>query len=512
MRIFVSALCLLALISPLTALYTTTLDSGLGVMVSQDTVESFKVLIPGILEKIEGATLPDIPPIDGLEVTDLKITSFEMTVDDLNYWSPSDNVAELDIKNLNLGLSLNFDYKPLHLTGSADITSDDTSMTTMVTVGAKDKKLTLDVTKIELDIGDLVVKISGSFIDKILNLLTSLFKKIVQDVVNKEINDLLKAKAAAIVDKTLSSIPAYVPLGVVPLAFSTAITSGPLLNDTIIAFGLESRLVPTADFHLPEDVPPAKPMPVWMNDGEQTQLYVNEYAVNSALASLSYLNTNFTITGEMLPKTLPISLDATNFEVLFPGISEKYGADTPVDIQIILDDHPDRVLFSTSGMDLDLGVELRFLVKQSENSEPISVVALRLDIGGTVTIDIDDDLIKITVPKLTATYTKLLSSTLDPAPSNESLLTNFEALMQLGQELISVMLPNSVPMPTPNGISLHGTKVTTQSGYLLLETTPNFEPNLFGSAQKSIAEFWHDLLHGSVEAALQVLMKNSFGF
>lgn len=473
-------------------------DNGTGVKlaIKEDLIESFKhKIIPEILPKLNNLTISDQEFSLNLKITKLNLAlknimlslnSTEITDENFQVTFIDPNKLILDISgikgfiNFDDSISLGFLKEKSKFSGNVNSLAIKIELT-LDQIESKQSKgkmlplITIENISVNLDFdynlqGDWLIKIANS------NLIKGLIKKIIKGQINKILSGTLKKTINQMIANTIANLSLPQIIDGKTLALDYEIISSPkILNGKFLSINSKALLLNTdipkslnPPFNLTDDIPDFE------DSGKTLELMLSEYTINSALYTIwlsGFLKA--TIDNSIIPNEIPVKLNTTTLDIIFNGISDKYGIDVPVEINIVVADNP-NVKFAKDNVDLKSNFECKIFVLTNETVKEQAYWFKFTMIGGA-----KFSLSENGSANVNANYLKIENSQMIETTVEDSNIQNLENWVNfasnVGLSYINKMYLNDLKFKIPviKGVDLNNSTLVVKDNYMDLHVTPD---------------------------------------
>jgi hypothetical protein len=301
----------------------------------------------------------------------------------------------------------------------------------------------------EVQVGHMDIKIHGSILSWIYDLLFDLFKGTIKKDIDTSIDRVLQTSFVQAINRALNKVPTHIPMLKNSVTFFNPLTAAPLVTKLFLQMETQAEFqltaAPGAHCPVPRHVLPSSP------PDRMVQVLLESYFVDSLFWTLQKLDLiSLTITNAMLPKGSSWQLNTTALQYLFPGMYQKY---PNMLLEIVIDTSVQPMLdIRTSGSSIALNTQTTVY---AINSTLLHAFTLELDLGADLIPSTDG----------TRLYGKL-----DSLTCNASLIESDVGPMDVSgiNSLIGFLCPNVV-MPTLNNKLAHGIPLPSLSPLMHLK-------------------------------------------
>ena len=186
-------------------------------------------------------------------------------------------------------------------------------------------------------------------LDSSLGFIISLFKAPIKKLISSEINKVIDKEINHGLQIGLSMIPNEIIVDKNKgYAIDYSLISTPYIENNFLLFNSYARFINLNiketqnkdNYFLPFSIPSYDLL------GKSSQVYISDYVINTALFTFfKTRDLEILITPDMLPKDLPlIKLNTSWFNMIFKGITDVYGMDQNVFINVIVCENPQLIL------------------------------------------------------------------------------------------------------------------------------------------------------------------------
>jgi len=428
-------------------------------------------VLPAAISKILALPLPDITQ----KVWPFTITISKLTVKELDL-----NASDIAIDLLNNKISISVQHVAVKVEGdlvmSALVSHEGTlsvdlseiTVSLSITISLNDaNKFQVDLSDINVNIGNFQLSMSGSFFIEFINLFIGLFKGLIQGQVQTQIQQALQTQVPTLINQLLATIPEDIKLPippVVPLSLHIEPISAPNIQDYSIEINFYGYIY---DYFMNKTEPPI-PDPIAFVPSpteKQIQITISQYIINSVFYAL--------IDADVLSYVL-INIPGTNYTVttdyidyFLPGLVDQYGSNQMVIFLCSLPIAPE-IDFLHPLYDITLEVNATCEIQPIHESRPIMVGKLTLNLN--VSLDV-----LITNGSLSVNFTSATCQNLDIIDTNFTTqhLDYLQDTINLGLALGMKAIEPTIAIPGIEGISFNDTEILFGDGFIRIETNPD---------------------------------------
>lgn len=472
--------------------------TGIKLTVKEELIENLKSkFMPEILSKLNNYTVADQEFSVNLKITKLKLALKNILIA-LNTTAISDenfqvtftdpNKISLEISGIQGSLSFEDSVSLAFLKEHSKVKAD------LISFGIK-LDFTLDQIESKSDKGrmlplitlqnisanlDFDYKLEGDWLVKIAN--TKLIKGLVIKFVKRQINSILSGSLKKTINQSISNTIANLPSKVIidgkTLALDYEIISAPkiesgkylILNSKGLLFNIElpETLIP------PFNLTPAIPD---FNDSDKAlELLLSEYTVNAALYTLWKSGAlQAKIDDSIVPPEFPVKLNTTALDILFNGVSAKYGVDKPVELVCGAVQNP-VVQFSQENVDFSLNFECKIFVFTSDN-EKEQAYWFKSTVGASVKFALKEN----GQANVNINYAVIDNSEMIETTVEETNIENIENWLNfasnLGLSYVNKHFLNNlkIDIPVIEGVDLKNSTAVIKDKYVDVHVTPEIQ-------------------------------------
>jgi len=472
--------------------------TGIKLTIKEDLIESLKSkFLPEILTKLSNYTIEDQKFILNLKITKLNL-AFKNIVIALNTTTITDenfqvtftdpNKISLEISGIKGSISFEEFFDLGFLKEQSKVNADiysfeikiDLTLDQIASKQAKGKMLPL-ITLQNISVNsDFNYNLQGNWLVRIGNnkLIKGLVKKIIKSQINKMLSGSLKKKINESISITIANFPVSAIIDGKTLALDYEIISSPKiqngkffsLNSKALLFNTEIPQTLNPPFNLTADIPD------FSDSGKSLELLISDYTVNSALYTLwlsGFLKIN--IDNSILPPEFPVKLNTTGLDILFNGVSAKYGADKPIEISVAMVENP-VIKFSQENIDFNVNFECKVYVFINE-TEKEQAYRFKFTLDASTKLAVSEN----GHANVNVNYALLKNSLMIETTVEETYIENIENWINFASNVgLSYVNKNylnelKIDIPVFKGVDLNNSTVVVKDNYLNLHITPKVD-------------------------------------
>jgi len=475
--------------------------TGIKLAVKEDLIEDIKnKFIPGIIGGLTNYTVADQEITLDIKIAKIKIALKNILIN-LNVTDISDenfqvvfqdpNKISFEIKNIKGEVNfddyfaLSFIKENSHL--RAEILSFSIRLDlTLGEVESKQNKgkmlpsITLENITVDLDFN---YDIQGNWLVKIAN--SKLIKNLIIKMIKKQINKIFSGSLKNTINEGIKTKIANLPTDLTlvgDLALDYSLNSSPKIEEGKF-LGINSKALIYNSKNLDTENPPFDPkldIPDYNDNEKLAELLISEFTANSALYTLFLSGMlKATINNSIVPADFPVQLNTTTLDVVFNGISNKYGIDKPVEIQCEAVNYP-VVKFKEENLDLGLDFECKIFVFVTE-SEKEQAYYFKSSLNASMNLALHENgNINVNANFASLENSKMIETTVEETYiENIENLFNFAVNLALPYLNMDFLNDIHVDIPVIKGIDFKNSTLEMKNNYIDIHVTPEIKSEKF---------------------------------
>jgi hypothetical protein len=477
------------------------IGTGIKLTIKEELIDSLeKDFIPQIIQNLKNFSLTNQTINYDLKITTLKINldNIKINLDNSNF---TENNFKFIMVNPNKILLKITDVK-------GDIIFDDSIKLSVFStnshVEAKLLKFNLNILfalneieskknkgqmlpslileNIDLDF-DFTYEISGDFISKLANYswVKSIIIRLVKSQINSVLTSSLKKSVNDYLNNLIISLPPYLDLKEKALSLDYGIMEQPkVTNNSYLTINTKGLILNT---NISETLNPPFNFTTnitdfdFTNDSEKNvELIISDYSLNSGLFTLFMMDIlKININSEILPENFPVKINTTTLNVIFNGISDKYGEDVPSEMLLKIIDTP-KLNLKENGINLNVPFKCIIFVL-TENTEK----QLAIEFNGNLSLDLsiritENGKTEVNLNSVDLSEVNVIQSNVEKADlGNVQELMNF--VFRIGVPILNKKYLNDIKLNLPkiSGIDISDMNLLLKENFIDLHLKPNFE-------------------------------------
>jgi hypothetical protein len=475
--------------------------TGIKLTIKEELIDSLeKDFIPQILQNLKNFSLTNQTINYDLKITTLKINldnikinlnTSNFTVDNFKFNMVDPNKILLKITDLKGDINFDDKIKLSVFSTESHVNANLLKFNLNILLALNEiesKKIkgqmlpSLNLENIDLDF-DFNYDISGDFISRLANYswVKSIIIKLVKSQINSIISSSLKKSVNDYMNNLMISLPPYLDLKEKGLSLDYGIMEQPkVTNNSYLTINSKGLIVNTnisetlnPPFNITKNI---EDFDFTNNPQKNVELILSDYSLNSGLFTLFMMDIlKININSEILPENFPVKINTTTLNVIFNGISDKYGEDIPSELLLKIIDTP-KFNFKENAMNLNIPFQCSVFVLP-ENTEK----QLAIEFNGNLSLDLN---LKITekgkaevnINTLDLSEVNVIQSNVEKADlGNVQELINF--VFRIGVPILNKNYLNSINfnLPKISGIDFSDMNLILKENFIDLHLNPNFE-------------------------------------
>lgn len=478
-------------------LATESTPSGFKLSIKEEFIENIKsTFLPQILIKLSNYTLQDQEFEINVKISkiiiDLKNILINLdnniTDTDLQVKFHDSNKISVDIQNVKGRINSDNTFSLLFVKGYSHLNANIKSLSVHLDFligevesyeikGKMLPMLTLQNININLDFD---YDITGDWLSKIAN--SKLIKEFIIISVKNQINNLLSSSLMTTVNTSIrtiiSNLSTKILLNKNGLTLDYEINSSPKIEEekflSLFSKGLifNTNIPQTNNppFSMTENIPD-------FNESDKlAELIITDYTVNSALYSLflsGMLKVN--IDNSVLPNNFPLKVNTTVLDILFNGVSKKYGYDFPVEMNCEATENP-IIKFSEENFNIALNFKCKINVLVSENVKEQAYYFSSSLIANVKFALLENGNIQVNINSAKVENTQMIETKVEETNiQNVENILNFVSNAGLTYVNKNYLNDIKIKLPKIKGIDINNSTAVIKNDYVDIHVTPNIQ-------------------------------------
>lgn len=463
--------------------YVTGQSAGLHTAMNAKGVETIvNQVLPGIIANIQNIPIEDISgDEDGYkyEIKDVHFKSLSMGGFNMDVV----NGLKLTMRDVSCAVNLDWKFKKTKFpyvpfgSGSADASLTNGDLTGVFALTTVDtplgKKPSLTVSDVTVSIENLDVKIHGSILSFLYNLIIKMFKSKIRHTLEDGIKVAITAGVAMASETILSTLP--MRAGVSTWGAIDFALTGPAQhvgNDVIVPFNGEVYDIRT---NTTDNETPRHGMTLTPSNDSLFEILIDTFVFNSGL-HVFFKRGLFhkVITDDNKPDSFPLPLNTASFKDVAPHLFEHFpNAAIKFDIllgeQSVLTSVPDQLSLSNV-----LAVHISCDVANSW----VHALTIKMSIGGAISMTIEQRSVPTILPQLNKVTTKFEVYESSIGDIDLTLMSNILEYMvnNVAVPYINVEMLAGIPIPAVNGMQLVNAQINFLQDAVHFATDVQYNP------------------------------------
>eukprot|EP00743_Colponemidia_sp_Colp-15_P000341 GILK01000393.1.p1 GENE.GILK01000393.1~~GILK01000393.1.p1 ORF type:complete len:517 (-),score=107.85 GILK01000393.1:91-1641(-) len=487
--------------------------TGAKVTFSKTGIDNMKnAAIPLIAKTIGEIRIPDQQTSLPLAITaylrDISLKNLNMDAKTTEVSCVTSHTILVAVRGISADLHFTWAYKNLLWgdSGWGVAQVRGASLTATATLGRNaDGSASVNVDSGNIDMGQVDLHVDVGVWSKLFGWLIDWFVTTVKNTVMGQVKDQINAQFKAIANQMAADLIKTVPLTLVipssPLAIDYALTDAISCTADYLTVPFQAMFFDNTKAPTPAPIPEPAPLPDTVANPADVDLFLSQYAINSAayvLYSVNYLS--YSISQSLIPPEVSLKLRTEEFAELLPGMDQKW-PNHDFDLHCKAIETP-QVTFTEGLVYADIAGSCAFFIK------PEQVTAVEFKTSLKIKIEVHIDNYKL--------MGKFDEASLGPVTVGENNIGDFSTddvyalfnfLVQAAIPQISArLLEQGIDLPHPSGAGLANPALAIKDGYITVSGTPTLPTaNLQLSAAKAVAQYNEkQSLMAVVQAAEQV--------
>lgn len=471
------------------------IGGGIKLSVKDDLIESLKIkLLPEILSKLNNFTVADQELFLDFKIAKLNIDLKNILIT-LNTTAIGDENFQVSFKDPNRIIfeasgiqgsvtfndSFTLGFLKEHSKVNAELYSFglkvEFALDQIESKQSKGKFLPLiSLQNIEVNL-DFEYNLQGDWLIKIAN--SHLIKGFVIKLIKNQINSVLSGSLKKTINQTISNAISNLPANAIIdgkfLSFDYEILSAPKIQkDKFLTLNLEALLF---NSEIPQTLSPPfnfTEIPDFNDTGKDLELMLSEYTINSALYTMWLSGLlQLKLDTSLIPAEFPVKLNTTALDIVFNGVSAKYGVDRPIELNCAALDNPIFKL-AKENFDFSSNFECKIFVL-TNNTELEQAYWFNSRLGASVRFALEENgHANVNINYAIVDNSQMLQTTVQE--------TNMENIENLINFVSSVGLPYvnknylnnlKINIPVLNGVDFNNSSVVVKDKYVDFHITPD---------------------------------------
>ena len=470
--------------------------AGVRLSIGQGLLDELEqTYLPGLIAQLKNQTIPDVSIAKSgfLYHLDLNLTHVDIEAIDIDLetsllqFDASKQTITLDLNNLNLTVNTDYDADVTLFgknSGTASVTLSNAVIKVEIEVGSNGQhQATATIQSITDDLSHSKLNItSSSWLMKLLNSLGHMWPfddinvwlveeiiKLLRGTINGQINKLLGGLTYQAELKALG-----IDVGLDYHVSQLAVVQE--AQDQYLEIAVNGTCYDAAHPDQQPNVTPPVELPDWMTSND-VRAQIQSYTLDTifwVLATNDVLE--FNITQSMLPANLPIKLDTTQFSLLIPQLSQHYGLEKQMQLNVH-NPTPPVISNSNSTIQIMLAPDIDFLVETADGMDRAFTLNTDLELGIAAGFTSNTTGLYI-LPTIDTTDTKFTkfddsNSVIGDLDLNQVEVGFNEILTLIGRFVDDFIdARGGVYINLPSWLQLKDLDIKTETGILEIDATP----------------------------------------